>query len=127
MNYAMEQEDFVRMKDAEIAALREEIDNLVARIRVLQQREEQARKWKDERDRLLLALDEALGRERARKAIRDQEEAAGLLTILKGESIRKPGRGSLGAATYPPRHNLLSALLASGRIGATQKTRWQQA
>ena len=78
MNYAMEQEDFVRMKDAEIGALREEIDNLVARIRVLQQREEQARKWKDERDRLLLALDEALARERARKAIREQEEEAGL-------------------------------------------------
>ena len=78
MSILMEQEDFVRMKDAEIAALREEIDNLVARIRVLQQREQQARKWKDERDRLLLALDEALGRERARKAIREQEQEAGL-------------------------------------------------
>jgi hypothetical protein len=74
----MEQEDFVRLKDAEIAALREEIDNLVARIRVLQQREEQARKWKDERDRLLLALDEALSRERARNEIRRQEQEAGL-------------------------------------------------
>ena len=78
MSYEMEQEDFVRMKDAEIAALREQIDNLVARIRVLQEREEAARKWKDERDRLLLALDEALGRERARRAIREQEEAAEL-------------------------------------------------
>lgn len=74
----MEQEDFVRLKDAEIAALREEIDNLVARIRVLQEREEQARRWKDERDRLLVALDEALARERARRAIREQEEAAEL-------------------------------------------------
>lgn len=78
MSILMEQEDFVRLKDQEIAALREEIDNLIARIRVLQEREEQARKWKDERDRLLVALDEALARERARRAIREQEEAAEL-------------------------------------------------
>ena len=78
MSYEMEQEDFIRLKDAEIAALREEIDNLVARIRVLQEREQQAQKWKEERDRLLLALDESLARERARNEIRRQEAEAGL-------------------------------------------------
>jgi len=77
-SYAMEQEDFVRMKDAEIAALNEQVDNLVARIRVHEEREKEMAKWKDERDRLLIALDEALSRERARKAIREQEEAAEL-------------------------------------------------
>lgn len=78
MSILMEQEDFVRLKDQEIAALREEVDNLVARIRVLQEREQAARKWKDERDRLLVALDEALARERARNEIRRQEQEAGL-------------------------------------------------
>jgi len=76
--YEMEAEDFLAQKNAEIAALNEQVDNLVARIRVHEERERQMAKFKDERDRLLLALDEALARERARNAIRKQEEAAGL-------------------------------------------------
>lgn len=78
MSYEMEPEDFARLKDAEIAALREEIDNLVARIRVMQEREAKAAKWKEDRDRLLAALDECLGRERARNEIRRLEREAGL-------------------------------------------------
>lgn len=77
-SYEMEAEDFLAQKNAEIAALNEQIDNLVALIRVHEEREKQMEKFKDERDRLLIALDESLARERARKAIREQEEAAEL-------------------------------------------------
>lgn len=76
MTYEMEAEDFMRLKDQEIAALGEQIDNLVARIRIHEEREAQAAKWKEDRDRLLLALDEALARERARNEIRRQEQEA---------------------------------------------------
>ncbi len=76
MTYEMEAEDFIRLKDQEIAALGEQIDNLIARIRIHEEREAQAQKWKEDRDRLLLALDECLGRERARNEIRRQEQEA---------------------------------------------------
>lgn len=76
MTYEMEAEDFIRLKDQEIAALGEQIDNLIARIRIHEEREAQAQKWKEERDRLLIALDEALARERARNEIRRQEQEA---------------------------------------------------
>jgi hypothetical protein len=72
----MEAEDFIRLKDQEIAALGEQIDNLIARIRIHEEREAQAQKWKEDRDRLLLALDECLSRERARNEIRRQEQEA---------------------------------------------------
>ena len=78
MSYEMELEDFIRLKDQEIAALGEQIDNLIARIRIHEEREAQAQKWKEDRDRLLVALDEALARERARNEIRRQEQEAGL-------------------------------------------------
>lgn len=51
---------------------------LVARIRVMQEREAKAAKWKEDRDRLLAAPDECLGRERARNEIRRLEREAGL-------------------------------------------------
>lgn len=76
MTYEMEAEDFIRLKDQEIAALGEQIDNLIARIRIHEEREAQAQKWKEDRDRLLLALDECLSRERARNEIRRQEQEA---------------------------------------------------
>lgn len=79
MSYEMEAEDFVKLKDQEICALREQIDNLIARIRIHEEREAQAQKWKEDRDRLLAALDEALARERGRierdKALKAEAEA----------------------------------------------------
>lgn len=79
MSYEMEVEDFVKLKDQEICALREQIDNLIARIRLHEEREAQAQKWKEDRDRLLAALDEALVRERGRierdKALKAEAEA----------------------------------------------------
>ena len=78
MSHEMELEDYYNQQKAEIAALKEQIDNLIARIRIHEEREAQAQKWKEDRDRLLLALDECLTRERARNEIRRQEQEAGL-------------------------------------------------
>ena len=74
----MDFEDYYHQQRAEIAALKEEIDNLVARIRVHEEREAQAVKWREERDRLLAAVDEYLAREKARNDVRRQELEAGL-------------------------------------------------
>jgi len=75
----MDLEDYYHHQKAEIAALREQIDNLVARIRVHEEREREAAKWREDRDRLLAALDDALARERARNerdaALRAEAEA----------------------------------------------------
>lgn len=76
MSNEMDFEDYHHHQRAEIAALKEQIDNLIARIRIHEEREAQAAKWKEDRDRLLAALDEALARERARNAARKQEQEA---------------------------------------------------
>ena len=76
MSNEMDFEDYYHHQRAEIAALKEQIDNLIARIRIHEEREAQAQKWKEDRDRLLAALDEALARERARNEIRRQEQEA---------------------------------------------------
>lgn len=78
MSHEMDLEDYYHQQRAEIAALKEQIDNLIARIRVHEEREKQAAKWKEDRDRLLDALDDALARERARNDLRRQEAEAGL-------------------------------------------------
>ena len=74
----MDFEDYYHQQREEIAALKEQIDNLITRIRVHEEREAKAAKWKEERDRLLLAVDECLARERARNDLRRQEAEAGL-------------------------------------------------
>ncbi len=75
----MEMEDYYHQALAEVGALREQVDNLVARIRVHEEREREAAKWREDRDRLLAALDDALARERARNerdaALRAEAEA----------------------------------------------------
>jgi len=78
MSHEMDLEDYYHQQRAEIAALKEQIDNLIARIRVHEEREKQALKWREDRDRLLLAVDECLARERARNDVRRQEAEAGL-------------------------------------------------
>jgi hypothetical protein len=79
MSHEMEVEDYYMQCRAECAALREQIDNLVAVIRQHEGREKAAAKWKEDRDKLLTALDEALARERARNerdaALRAEAEA----------------------------------------------------
>ena len=79
MSHEMDLEDYYHQQKAEIAALREQIDNLLARIRVHEEREREAAKWREDRDRLLAALDDALARERARNerdaALRAEAEA----------------------------------------------------
>lgn len=78
MSHEMDLEDYYQHQVAEIAALKEQIDNLVARIRMHEEREKQAAKWKEERDRLLAAVDDCLARERGRNELRRQELEAGL-------------------------------------------------
>lgn len=78
MSNEMDFEDYYHQQVAEIAALKEQIDNLVARIRMLEEREKQAAKVREERDRLLAAVDEYLERERGRNELRRQELEAGL-------------------------------------------------
>jgi uncharacterized protein YydD (DUF2326 family) len=74
----MEQEDFVRLKDAEIAALREEVANLVIRVEQLRKQADERDQWKERAQRLLETVDECLARERARNDVRRQEKEAGL-------------------------------------------------
>lgn len=62
----------------EVAALNEEIDRLLAALKVEQEKSRQIDTLREQVSRLTLALDEALGIIRARNAIREQEEAAEL-------------------------------------------------
>jgi hypothetical protein len=62
----------------EVAALNEEIDRLLAALKQQREKADEADKLREQVLRLTLALDEALGIIRARNAIRQQEEAAGL-------------------------------------------------
>lgn len=79
MSHEMDFEDYYHQQRSEIAALKEQIDNLIARIRLHEEREAQAQRWKEDRDKLLAALDDALARERARierdKALKAEAEA----------------------------------------------------
>jgi hypothetical protein len=74
----MDLEDYYHQQRAEIAALKEQIDNLIARIRMHEEREKIAAKWREDRDRLLAAVDDCLARERGRNELRRQELGAGL-------------------------------------------------
>lgn len=78
MSNEMDFEDYYHQQRAEIAALKEQIDNLIARIRMHEEREKLAAKWREERDRLLAAVDDCLARERGRNELRRQELEAGL-------------------------------------------------
>jgi hypothetical protein len=78
MSNEMDFEDYYHQQRAEIAALKEQIDNLIARIRMHEEREKIAAKWREERDRLLAAVDDCLARERGRNELRRQELEAGL-------------------------------------------------
>jgi predicted RNase H-like nuclease (RuvC/YqgF family) len=65
VSYEMEQEDFVRLKDAEIAALREQTDNLVAMICA---KDREITSLTDRLNRMTVALDDALGIVRGMRA-----------------------------------------------------------
>lgn len=78
MSGEMDFEDYYHQQRAEIAALKEQIDNLIARIRMHEEREKIAAKWREDRDRLLAAVDDCLARERGRNELRRQELEAGL-------------------------------------------------
>lgn len=78
MSGEMDFEDYYHQQRAEIAALKEQIDNLIARIRMHEEREKIAAKWREDRDRLLAAVDDCLARERGRNELRRQEVEAGL-------------------------------------------------
>lgn len=75
----MELEDYYHQQKAEIAALREQIDNLVATIRtrdaVIEKRDKSILTQREQISRMTLALDEALGLQRARLT---EKEALGL-------------------------------------------------
>jgi hypothetical protein len=62
----------------EVSALNEEIDRLLAALKVAQEKSRKVDELREQVSRLTLALDEALGIVRARNAIRQQEEAAEL-------------------------------------------------
>jgi predicted RNase H-like nuclease (RuvC/YqgF family) len=70
----MEQEDFVRLKDAEIAALREQTDNLVAMICA---KDREISSLTERLNRMTVALDDALGIVRGMRA-RDEAYKAEL-------------------------------------------------
>lgn len=63
---------------AEVAALNEQIDRLLADLRVAEAKANQIAQMKEQIDRLSLALDEALSESRARNAIQSQMEQADL-------------------------------------------------
>jgi len=76
----MEQEDFIALKSAELAACREQIDNLVA---VVVSRDKRIAELEEQVQRMTAVLDEVLGLERRREEaakadIARQEEEAGL-------------------------------------------------
>lgn len=62
----------------EVAALNEEIDRLLAALKQEREKADKVEQLREQVSRLTLALDEALGMVRARRAIEQQEEAAGL-------------------------------------------------
>lgn len=62
----------------EVAALNEEIDRLLAALKVEQEKSRQIDAMREQVTRLTLALDEALGIVRARNEIWRQEREAGL-------------------------------------------------
>jgi len=62
----------------EVVALNEEIDRLLAALKLEREKAEQAAQLREQVSRLTLALDEALGMVRARRAIQQQEQEAGL-------------------------------------------------
>jgi predicted RNase H-like nuclease (RuvC/YqgF family) len=74
MSYEMEQEDFMRLKDAEIAALREQTDNLVAMICA---KDREISSLTERLNRMTVALDDALGIVRGMRA-RDEAYKAEL-------------------------------------------------
>lgn len=74
MSYEMEQEDFVRLKDAEIAALREQTDNMVA---MICDKDRQIASLTERLNRMTVALDDALGIVRQMRA-RDEAYKAEL-------------------------------------------------
>ena len=74
MSHEMEQEDFVRLKDAEIAALREQTDNLVAMICA---KDREISSLTERLNRMTVALDDALAIVRGMRA-RDEAYKAEL-------------------------------------------------
>lgn len=62
----------------EVAALNEEIDRLLAALKLEREKSEQAAQLREQVQRLTLALDEALAMVRARRDIERQEQEAGL-------------------------------------------------
>lgn len=74
MSYEMEQEDFVRLKDAEIAALREQTDNMVA---MICDKDRQIASLTERLNRMTVALDDALAIVRQMRA-RDEAYKAEL-------------------------------------------------
>ena len=62
----------------EVSALNEEIDRLLAALKVESEKASQVSKLREQVSRLTIALDEALGIVRARDAVRRQELEAGL-------------------------------------------------
>lgn len=63
---------------AEVAALNEEIDRLLAALKLEREKAEKVEQLREQVSRLTMALDEALGMVRARRAIEQQEQEAGL-------------------------------------------------
>jgi predicted RNase H-like nuclease (RuvC/YqgF family) len=74
MSYEMEQEDFMRLKDSEIAALREQTDNLVA---MICGKDREISSLTERLNRMTVALDDALGIVRGMRA-RDEAYKAEL-------------------------------------------------
>lgn len=74
MSHEMEMEDFVRLKDAEIAALKEQIDNLVA---MICGKDREISSLTERLNRMTVALDDALGIVRGMRA-RDEAYKAEL-------------------------------------------------
>ena len=62
----------------EVAALNEELDRLLAALKVEQEKSRKVDELREQVSRLTLALDEALGIIRARNEVRRQEMEAGL-------------------------------------------------
>lgn len=62
----------------EVVALNEEIDRLLAALKLEREKAEQAAQLREQVQRLTLALDDALAMVRARRDIERQEQEAGL-------------------------------------------------
>jgi hypothetical protein len=76
--WAEDQSELAIRHRAEVSALNEEIDRLLAALRVEQEQGRRVAVLEEKVRNLTLALDDALAIVRARNAIRAQEEAAGL-------------------------------------------------